>query len=249
MTAPVRTAACRAAACVVALLAATGALPVTSAAAEEPVRPTTAADTATVGIVVNTPPHAGSDSVTTVRDLAVTVDLLANDVDPDGDPLVLAGGTSVGHGTLVFVGSLVTYTPDGGWSGVDEFTYLVDDGRGGQDTGQVRVTVVAPGIAGPHLHPVFEHPPVVAQTVPTAPRPPVVRLPAPVRPPVALASAPRSGTTGAAAMRALRRGVPAAGPALLPVSGSRTGGLAGLGAGLVAVGFLLVLLGRLRRPA
>jgi hypothetical protein len=38
----------------------------------------------------------------------------------------------------------VTYTPDGGSSGADSFTYTVSDGRGGTDTATVSVSVAAP---------------------------------------------------------------------------------------------------------
>lgn len=264
MTAPVCTAALRATACTAVALAVGWALSVTPAAAQEPAPAAgTVPDTATVGIVTNSPPRAGEDSITTFRDVAVTVDLFANDVDPDGDPLSLMGATSAAHGVLSFAGSLATYTPDAGWSGVDGFTYLVGDGRGGQSAGQVRITVVAPLVAGPHERPPVGQPPVVvtvADVVPTAPRPPVVapvELPAAVAAPTRgpstrtaapLGALPLSDTAGAAPVRAPRVvGAAPARPASLPFTGSSAGGLTGLGVGLTAAGFLLVLLGRPRR--
>ena len=39
-------------------------------------------------------------------------------------------------------GLTATYTPDGGFNGVDSFTYTVIDGNGGSDEGTVTVTVV-----------------------------------------------------------------------------------------------------------
>jgi len=47
-------------------------------------------------------------------------------------------------GTQLFtsvVGGGVTYTPAAGFVGIDEFTYSIDDGNGGVDTGTVRVRV------------------------------------------------------------------------------------------------------------
>ncbi|PYR22769.1 MAG: hypothetical protein DMF98_19685, partial [Acidobacteria bacterium] len=56
--------------------------------------------------------------------------VLANDVDPDGDALtagVLSGPLHASSFTLNSDGSF-TYTPSGGFSGTDSFTYLANDG-------------------------------------------------------------------------------------------------------------------------
>ena len=57
--------------------------------------------------VVNDPPTATDDTGTTNEDAAVTINVLANDVDPDGDPLAVssvaapANGTATGWSTLL----------------------------------------------------------------------------------------------------------------------------------------------------
>ena len=108
----------------------------------------TASASVSFAIDRNQNPVAVPDSVTTFETLAVTVDVVANDVDADGDPLTLesvgaaAGGTTVissdagGH-------SVASYTPSAGFAGTDSFSYTVTDGRGGSGSGAVRVTVLA----------------------------------------------------------------------------------------------------------
>ncbi len=93
----------------------------------------------------NAAPVAGTDSVTTAFETPVTVDVLANDSDPDGDPLQLESLGFPAHGRLAINadGSL-TYTPDAGFSGEDSFTYTVGDRRGGRASAEVRITVAPP---------------------------------------------------------------------------------------------------------
>ncbi len=101
-------------------------------------------DTATVTIAVatvNDPPAAQDDSAATEEDVPVTIDVLANDSDPDGDGLTVQSVAQPPHGAVVNDGADVTYTPDPDFHGVDSFTYLVSDGRGGADTATVEVTV------------------------------------------------------------------------------------------------------------
>jgi hypothetical protein len=103
-------------------------------------------DTATVNVTVisvNDAPDAVDDSATTDEDTAVTIDVLDNDSDVDGDGLILAGVTDGSHGTVTNNGSSVTYTPDPDFNGLDSFTYTISDGNGGSDTVTVNVRVNA----------------------------------------------------------------------------------------------------------
>jgi len=106
---------------------------------------------ATVTIVVhelsNSAPVAGDDEyeVTAGEVLNVAAPgVLANDSDPDGDPLtaVLLVSTTNGALTLNLDGSF-SYTPDSGFVGIDTFTYQADDGRGDTDIATVTITVKA----------------------------------------------------------------------------------------------------------
>lgn len=73
----------------------------------------------------------------------VTVAVLANDSDPDGDILTVSGVSDGAFGTVVNNGDgTVTYTPtDPAFEGTDTFTYDISDGNGGTDTATVSVTV------------------------------------------------------------------------------------------------------------
>lgn len=92
---------------------------------------------------VNHPPVARDDAATTAINKAVTINVLANDNDEDGDPLTVAAVTNPQNGTVAWSGGLATYKPNRGFKGKDTFTYTVSDGRGGADTATVTVTVGA----------------------------------------------------------------------------------------------------------
>ena len=98
--------------------------------------------TATVTVTVqNRLPIAVNDSVSTAGNTAVTVSVLANDSDPNGDPLTVTSVTSGTNGTVAIVGGLPVYTPNAAFRGVDTFTYTISDGQGGTATATVTVTV------------------------------------------------------------------------------------------------------------
>ena len=90
----------------------------------------------------NDPPVAGDDSGnTTNEDNPITIQVLSNDIDPDGDSLNVASATSPANGTVTNNGNNVTYTPDPNFNGTDTFNYTVEDGNGGTDTATVTITV------------------------------------------------------------------------------------------------------------
>ena len=109
--------------------------------------PTTLASssTATVTVTVglgNSDPAAVDDDAFTDEDTPVTIDVLANDTDPNSDPLTVTAVTQGANGTVAInVDDTVTYTPNAGFDGLDSFTYTIDDGAGGSDTATVSVTV------------------------------------------------------------------------------------------------------------
>jgi Tol biopolymer transport system component len=91
---------------------------------------------------VNRPPSTVDDAGTTAEDTALTLDVLANDADPDGDPLGVVAVTQGAHGAVADNGNgTVTYTPAVNFGGSDTFQYTAADGRGGTDTASVAVTV------------------------------------------------------------------------------------------------------------
>jgi len=89
----------------------------------------------------NQPPQANDDRAVTNPERPVTISVLANDTDPDGDPLRVSGVSQPTNGTVVNRVSNVTYTPNPGFRGTDSFSYTASDGRGGTDVANVTVTV------------------------------------------------------------------------------------------------------------
>ncbi len=94
---------------------------------------------------------AVSDTAVTNEDAPVSLDVLGNDIDPDGDPLSVTeiAGTPVAAGDTVDVGAAqvtletdgrLTVTPDANVSGEVSFTYTVSDGAI-TDDGSVTVAV------------------------------------------------------------------------------------------------------------
>jgi uncharacterized delta-60 repeat protein len=93
-------------------------------------------------VVGNSSPNAVDDAAATLEDTAVTVNVVANDTDPDGDPLTVASVTSPAHGTAAISGTgSVLYTPDANYNGADAFSYTIDDGHGGTDAATVTVAI------------------------------------------------------------------------------------------------------------
>ncbi|MBN9522042.1 tandem-95 repeat protein [bacterium] len=105
--------------------------------------------TATITVAaVNDAPVAVNDAYTTDEDTALTVPaatgLLANDSDPDGDPLTasIAGYPSKGCLSFNTTGGF-TYTPYANANGTDTFSYRISDGTATSTTAHVTVTINA----------------------------------------------------------------------------------------------------------
>ena len=69
----------------------------------------------------NRPPIANNDAASTAMDTPVTVPVLANDSDPDGDVLTVTSVGTPANGTATLNGNSVTYTPSPGFTGSDKF--------------------------------------------------------------------------------------------------------------------------------
>ncbi len=84
---------------------------------------------ATIDIAVNSVndiPEADSQSISTVEDIPVGIVLTGRDAD--ADPLYFYIVSPPAEGTLNGDAPNVTYTPDGGYVGLDSFTFKVNDG-------------------------------------------------------------------------------------------------------------------------
>lgn len=72
------------------------------------------------------PPTAVNDVGTTTENTAVTINVLANDTDPDGDALSVTSVGQAAHGTVTNNGDgTVTYRPAANFIGFDTFVYTI----------------------------------------------------------------------------------------------------------------------------
>lgn len=89
-------------------------------------------------------PEPQDDSATTEQDTQVTIDVLSNDSDPNGDPLRVTDHDDLsveGGSVSCSVGGSCTYTPPGGFTGPDSFGYEVTDDTGVSAEATVSITV------------------------------------------------------------------------------------------------------------
>ncbi len=96
---------------------------------------------------INNPPTANADSYTVNEDNTLNVPasgVLANDVDPENDPLtaVLDAGPAHGSLTLNSDGSFA-YTPDANFNGADTLSYKANDGTSDSNVTTVTINVAA----------------------------------------------------------------------------------------------------------
>ncbi len=93
----------------------------------------------------NLPPTANNDAYTTDEDAALNIPLsgvLANDSDPNGNPLTASLVTGPTNGTLTLnADGSFAYTPNANFNGTDTFTYLANDGTGNSNPATVTITV------------------------------------------------------------------------------------------------------------
>ncbi|WP_370277736.1 retention module-containing protein [Pontibacterium sp.] len=80
---------------------------------------------------VNDAPVAVNDSETTDQNTAITIDVMANDSDPESDPIDIDGFTQPAQGTVTqTLDGTFVYTPNGTFIGQDSFTYTIKDDSG-----------------------------------------------------------------------------------------------------------------------
>ena len=100
----------------------------------------------------NDPPDAVNDSGSTAMNTPIaftSAALLANDTDPEHDPLSVTSVQAAQHGTVSLVGGVATFTPTTGYTGAASFSYTISDGHGGADTATVDITINSATPTGP----------------------------------------------------------------------------------------------------
>jgi hypothetical protein len=89
----------------------------------------------------NESPLAVDDFLALDEDATGSLDVLANDRDPDGGPLSLRSVGTAARGTVTAVGNAVVYRPNPDVNGSDSFSYTLVDDRGDTATGRVNVSI------------------------------------------------------------------------------------------------------------
>ena len=97
-------------------------------------------DTSAVVFIV--PVNARNDQYNTVRDSSINVELTRNDAVSPNTVITLCGGPT--NGTVTFSGLTAIYTPSNGFTGIDQFCYVICDTLTTFcDTATVSITVAA----------------------------------------------------------------------------------------------------------
>ncbi len=100
------------------------------------------AGTGSAAVTPNQVPIANDDVVSTTTGVPVTVSVIANDADPDGDPISVVSWTQPAQGAVnCSAAGDCTYSPLSAFTGTDFFTYSISDQRGGTSTATVTVSV------------------------------------------------------------------------------------------------------------
>ena len=109
-----------------------------------------AATAVTANLTTNIAPVAKDDRVTLASPDPMTIEVLKNDTDAEGDTVSITDISGPDHGFAAIVGRKITYRPGKGFRGIAKFGYTIKDGFGGEDTASVTVRSAAFAIAGTH---------------------------------------------------------------------------------------------------
>ncbi|MCP5033421.1 MAG: tandem-95 repeat protein [Actinomycetia bacterium] len=90
---------------------------------------------------VNDAPQANDDWATAEPDQSVSLDVLANDIDVDGDQLEIVEVGDPGHGLVTVAEGRVVYLPEQGHSGADTIDYTIADPSGARSTATAHIEV------------------------------------------------------------------------------------------------------------
>lgn len=91
---------------------------------------------------VNNEPIAVNDNVTLAEDTNITIPVLNNDSDQNGDNLTIYSVIKPLYGTItVNTNKTITYKPYSNYNGLDKFSYTISDGKNGFSTATVNINI------------------------------------------------------------------------------------------------------------
>ena len=94
-------------------------------------------------VYYNRPPSFTDSTASTDDKTAIEISVLANASDADGDTLNINSATAQQGTVAITAAQTLRYTPKAGFSGTDEISVQISDGRGGTAQAKVSVTVQA----------------------------------------------------------------------------------------------------------
>ncbi|MCU4677357.1 tandem-95 repeat protein [Catenovulum sp. 2E275] len=89
----------------------------------------------------NIPPNAENDLAQLAWNTSVTVDVLNNDSDADGDIINITSVSASFGEVIINADNTINYTPNVNYAGNDLIQYGITDNKGGTDAAQVSVTI------------------------------------------------------------------------------------------------------------
>jgi len=96
-----------------------------------------------VTAVIDAPPILGEITATADEDGTVTIDVLAQASDPEGNPLTLLSGSDPNGGTVTVENGKLVFVPAANFAGDTVLTYIVRDAAGNEVEGTVPVSVAS----------------------------------------------------------------------------------------------------------
>lgn len=91
--------------------------------------------------VINNIPLAVDDQLQTDDKTSLSINVLSNDSDADGDTLTVVDASAIKGSVIISKDSSLQYTPVVGYFGSDEITYQISDGFGGNSSAIVTVSI------------------------------------------------------------------------------------------------------------
>ena len=101
----------------------------------------TASTAVNVTLYYNSAPTLSNSSASTDDQTAITLNVLSNAADADGDTLSITSASAQTGSVSITAEQQLHYTPKGGFSGTDVISVQISDGRGGVASADVSVSV------------------------------------------------------------------------------------------------------------
>ncbi|HEX8297163.1 MAG TPA: Ig-like domain-containing protein [Chthoniobacteraceae bacterium] len=101
-------------------------------------------------VTANNLPVAVADSYSLPDRQPISLAVLKNDRDADGDPIAITAVTQPANGMATISGDRILYTPGADFRGTDTFTYTIEDTYGGFATATVTLSSPLAALEGAH---------------------------------------------------------------------------------------------------